>query len=102
LNLTSVELQSFELSLDVIDYNNFTSNQLIGSYSIGLSTLHKSSNHEFFNVWLTLLDVEKGSEPQGYLLINAFIVGPDDQPPVHAVGEKMGEDVDNDEDLDDE
>jgi len=78
IELTDHELQTFELSVDVIDYNNFTANELIGSYSIGLSTLHRNSNHEFFNTWLTLMNVEKGSEPQGYLLINAFIVGPDD------------------------
>ena len=78
LMLTDVELQTFELTIEVHDYNNFMSNELVGSYSIGLSTLHKSSCHEFFNVWLTLMNVEKGKEPQGYLKINAFIVGPDD------------------------
>ena len=97
--LSDVELQTFELTIEVHDYNNFMSNELVGSYSIGLSTLHKSSCHEFFNVWLTLMNVEKGKEPQGYLKINAFIVGPDDQPPVHQVGEHIDIEDDDDEDL---
>ena len=64
-------------------------NDLIGSYSIGLSTLHRNNNHEFFNMWITLLHSDFGSEPQGYLLVNAFIVGPKDIPPIHAIGEKV-------------
>jgi Ca2+-dependent lipid-binding protein len=53
LFLSSVELQTYELTVEVIDYNSFYGNVLIGSYSIGLSTLHKSKNHEFFNNWFT-------------------------------------------------
>jgi len=39
-------------------------------------------------MWLTLLHPDFPEKPQGYLLVNAFIVGPEDVPPVHAIGEK--------------
>ena len=66
------------------------SNRLIGQFSIGLSTLHKQRNHEIFQAWLTLLNPDvSANEPQGYLQINAFIVGPNDNPPIHTIGEKM-------------
>jgi hypothetical protein len=89
LQLTDYELETWELKFEAFDFSAFTRNELIGTFSVGLSTLHRNSNHEFYNVWLTLLHPDLGSEPRGYLLINAFIVGPDDAPPAHAIGEKV-------------
>ena len=61
--LTNVELETFEMKVEVYNWNAFLSNDLIGGYSIGLSTLHRNNNHEFFNEWITLLHPEEGSEP---------------------------------------
>ena len=103
LSLTDHELETWELKLECIDFNAFFLNKLIGAYSIGLATLNRNSNHEFYNMWVTLLHPEFGSSPRGYLLINCFILGPDDDPPAHAIGEQMGLDEDaedSDDDLD--
>ena len=35
LELTENELESFEILIEVLDFNAFSSNKLIGSYSIG-------------------------------------------------------------------
>lgn len=101
LSLTDIQLETWELKIECLDFNAFLSNELIGAYSLGLATLNRNSNHEFYNVWITLLHPEYGSTPRGYLLINCFIVGPDDVPPAHAIGEQMGLDEDA-EDSDDE
>ena len=65
---------------------------MIGQYSIGLSTLSRSENHEFFRQWVGLFDKENPNYIVGYLKIDAFIVGPGDKPPSHQAGE--GEDDD--------
>jgi hypothetical protein len=98
LNLTEYELETWELKIELYDYSAFTRNRLIGGYSIGLSTLHRNSNHEFYNIWLTLLHPDFGSEPRGYVQVNAFIVGPEDSPPAHALGEQVGYEEDESED----
>ena len=104
LNLTDNELETWELKIECVDFNMFMTNVLIGSFSIGLATLNRNSNHEFYNTWITLLHTDYGSTPRGYLLINCFIVGPDDVPPAHAIGEQMGleEDADDEEEDDDD
>ena len=94
LLLTDVELETWELKIDCYDYNAFFANKFIGGFSIGLATLHRNSNHEFYNVWVSLLNSETGSTPQGYLLVNCFIVGPEDLPPTHSKNEKAGLDED--------
>eukprot|EP00359_Climacostomum_virens_P001470 CAMPEP_0204897796 /NCGR_PEP_ID=MMETSP1397-20131031/921_1 /ASSEMBLY_ACC=CAM_ASM_000891 /TAXON_ID=49980 /ORGANISM="Climacostomum Climacostomum virens, Strain Stock W-24" /LENGTH=1426 /DNA_ID=CAMNT_0052065573 /DNA_START=152 /DNA_END=4432 /DNA_ORIENTATION=+ len=96
--MTDVEYESFELVVEVVHYNSFFNNVLIGKHTIGLSTLHRNANHEFFNVWLTLLHEESGSEPKGYLQVNAFIVGENDTPPAHKLGDKAEQEEDEDED----
>lgn len=37
-----------------MDMNDFHANKIIGSFSIGLSTLYKSMDHQFHNQWLPL------------------------------------------------
>jgi len=44
-------------------------------------------NHEFHNVWLPLHNTSGSSEPQGFLLASCYIIGKNDQPPVHAINE---------------
>ena len=47
-----------------MDYNEFLPNELIGMYSIGLSTLYRNSNHEYYRNWISLIHPDKGLEPQ--------------------------------------
>ena len=54
---------------------------------IGLATLYRNMNHEFHNIWLPLHNVNGGSRAQGYLLASCYIIGKNDQPPVHAINE---------------
>ena len=94
LMLNETELQQSELRLEVFSHNNFFSNSLIGKFSIGLSTLYKNANHEYFNVWLVLSNPDEDpDETQGYLLISCFVIGPGDRPPVHDQNENVNQDV---------
>ena len=70
-------------------------NELIGTYSIGLSTMHRSANHEFYKVWLRLSNPEEPNVSTGFLKVSCFIVGPNERPPVHA-----SEDLPDEEDFD--
>ncbi len=56
-------------------------------YSIGLSTLFRNPQHEVFNTWLPITHPNEGLEPQGFLLISAYIISPEDRPPVHDINE---------------
>lgn len=82
--MNKYELESYELIFEAYDYNSFYSNDLLGSYSIGLSTMYRHANHEFYKVWLRLSEKDNPANITGYLKISAFIVGPNERPPVHA------------------
>ena len=84
--MTDREMQSWELLIECVDMNQFSANSLIGSYNIGLATLYKQSNHEFYSRWIQLID-PSCKEPQGYLLISCYIIGTNDNPPVHQINE---------------
>jgi hypothetical protein len=77
------------LIFQLCDYNNFTSNQIIGVYSMGLSTIYRHANHEFHKVWLRLVDPNDNNPTAcvGYLRVSAFIVGPGERPPIHTQNE---------------
>ncbi len=95
------ELETFELVLELYDHNAILANELIGAYSIGLSTLHRNLNHEFYKTWVGLFDQEEPNITRGYLQFSTFIVGPNETPPVHSQDEDFGEEVeavDSDED----
>ena len=92
-------MEKFEILIEVLDLSSFLGNTLIGSFSIGLATLYKSMNHEFYNTWLTLsIPEDQGSdqEPSGYLLISCYVIGASDTPPVHSANEGV-KDPDADE-----
>ena len=97
LFINDMEFEKFEILLEVIDMNKFTTNSLIGRYSVGLATLYRSSNHELYNTWLVLTHPESDLEPQGFLLVSAYIVGTEDRPPVHAINEIVYFDEEPDE-----
>ena len=100
LNLTNQELQSSELTFEVFNRNSFFTNDLIGRYSINLSTLYSNANHEYFNVWLTLSSPEDSDDSQGYLLVDCFIISSLDKPPAHSLNDKANQDLmDEDEEL---
>ena len=83
----------------MLSLSSFFSNTLIGTFSIGLATLYKSMNHEFYLKWLTLTDPNdqgSDSEVKGYLLVSCYIIGANDAPPVHSVNEE-NKDPDADE-----
>ena len=103
LTMNQYELETFELNLEVYDHNALLANALIGQYSIGLSTLYRNLNHEFYKVWVGLFNRENPNITQGYLQFSAFIIGPNERPPVHAQDEDFGDDeqdVDSEEDDD--
>ena len=99
LKLTDYQLETSELIVEVFHFNAFLRNTLIGAYSIGLSTLHRNQSHEFYNAWLTLLHPDYGHEIRGYLLVNCFIVGSGDSPPLHQIGEKAELEEEEEEEL---
>ena len=100
MKLTEQQLQTTDLVIEVYSKNNFFQNDLIGLYSIGLSTLYKNANHEFYNMWVVLYNQDEDpEEAQGYVLLDAFIIGPGDRPPVHDRNEKVNQDVENNEEV---
>ena len=70
--------------MELYDHNPIRTNELIGQYSIGLSTLYRALNHEFFKMWVGLFHPDDHNKFVGYLQISCFIVGPNERPPVHA------------------
>ncbi|EGR29194.1 hypothetical protein IMG5_161100 [Ichthyophthirius multifiliis] len=87
LKLNKIEFENQEILIQVFDQNPFKQNELVGQQSIGISTLYKSNNHEFFKVWLPLINPQYGIQSRGALLISCYIIGVSDRPPVHDINE---------------
>ena len=102
LKMNQYELETFELILELYDHNAIFANELIGQYSIGLSTLHRSLNHEFYKVWIGMFHPDEPNQVAGYLQISCFIVGPNERPPVHASEDEVVEDNNSDEEDEEE
>lgn len=100
--MNQYELETFEITLELLDHNNLFTNELIGQYSIGLSTLYRNLNHEFYKVWVGMFHKDNPNKIQGYLQISCFIVGPNERPPVHASDEDFGDDDAADSEEDDD
>ena len=101
--MNQYELETFEMNLELYDHNALLANELIGQYSIGLSTLYRNTAHEFYKKWIAMFDKSKPWVVQGYLLISCFIVGPNEPPPFHSADEDFdpdGQDDDSEEDDD--
>ena len=92
ISLNKLELETMELLFEVYDYNSFFPNELIGYHSIGLSTMYRYLNHEFYRTWVPLFNSEVNSEPQGFLQISCYIIGPGEKPPAHRKDEIVNED----------
>lgn len=65
--MNQYELETFELNMELYDHNALLANELIGQYSIGLSTLYRNLNHEFYKVWVGLFDRDDPNAITGYL-----------------------------------
>ena len=52
-------METFELNFNLYDHNRIFANELIGTYSVGLSTVNRHANHEFYRVWLRLIDPQE-------------------------------------------
>lgn len=52
--MNQYELESFELIIQMYDENPVAGNEVIGQYSIGLSTMYRHTNHEYYKVWLRM------------------------------------------------
>lgn len=99
--MNEFELESFEMIIELYDHNSVQLNELIGQYSIGLSTLHRSLNHEMYRTWIGMFHPDEPNKVQGYLQISAFIVGPGDTSPAHASGGDFADgqlDIEDDDD----
>lgn len=99
--MNQYELETFELIIELFDHNAIFSNELIGQYSIGLSTLYRNLNHEFYKTWVGVLHPDEPNKAQAYLQISCFIVSPGERPPVHASGEELEEEEADDEEDED-
>lgn len=91
LKLNRYELENLELIFEAYDQNRIFANELIGSHSIGLSTMYRHGNHEFYRVWLRLYKPDSPTQITGYLQVSCFIVGPNERPPVHAQDEDVND-----------
>jgi len=83
LMMNEFELETWELLFEAYDRNIIFTDGLLGSCSIGLGTMYRHTNHEFFRCFLSLYNTEKPKEPQGFLMVSCYIIGPDDKAPVH-------------------
>ena len=54
--MNTIEFEQFEIKIECFDLKQFGSNQLVGIYSVGISTLYRNPGHEIFNKWLSLND----------------------------------------------
>ena len=96
--MNQYELESFELNFYMYDHNDIFQNELIGSYSMGLSTIYRHANHEFYKVWLRLVDTSTNPTASvAYLRVSCFIVGPDQKHPHHGDDENNEDEVQEDE-----
>jgi Ca2+-dependent lipid-binding protein len=43
-----MQLEKQTINIEVFDESKFWANDLIGSFSIGLGTLYKNDNHEYY------------------------------------------------------
>ena len=87
LLMNEYELETWELLFEAYDRNTIFADALMGSCSIGLGTMYRHTNHEFFRCWLSMFNSEKPKEPQGYLMVSCYIIGPGDKAPVHSEGD---------------
>ena len=82
--MNQYELETFEMNIVLYCANAVFIDEQIGQYSIGLSTLYRNSNHEFYKTWISVFNRDNPNKIMGYLLISCYIVGPNVRPPIHS------------------
>ena len=100
--MNNYELETFEMVIELFDHNALLTNELIGQYSIGLSTLYRALNHEFYKNWIGVFRKDNPNKVQAYLLISCFLIGPGEMPPSHPADDNFGDDLGNDSEEDEE
>jgi hypothetical protein len=83
LMMNEYELETWELYFEVYDQNSFFTDALLGACSIGLGTMYRYTQREFYRCWLSLFSEERPKESQGYLMVSCYVIGPGDKAPVH-------------------
>lgn len=73
--MNKYELEMFEMILEVYSFAGFQGNTLIGEYSIGLSTLFRSPNHEIYKQWVRLQKKDNPTVCVGHLQLSCFLIG---------------------------
>ena len=63
--MNEYELETLELIIELYDHNPIRLNEMIGHYSIGLSTLHRALNHEFHRTWIGVFHPDAPNVVQG-------------------------------------
>lgn len=100
--MNQYELETFEMTIEMFDHNDVFTNELIGSYSIGLSTLYNFMDHEIYRNWIGLFHKDNVNKICAYVQISAFIIGPGDGPPRHSADEALDDELPIDSDDDEE
>ena len=72
------------MNIELYCANFFYVDEIIGQYSIALSTLYRNPGHEFYKTWISVFHWDNPNKVVGYLLISCYIVGPNEKPPVHS------------------
>ena len=85
--MNKYELETLKIKFEACARYPWASDEVVGSACIGISTMYRQPAHEFHNIWLRLTPSDKPNAVSGYLKVSAFIVGPQDSPPVHQADE---------------
>ena len=65
--MNQYELETFEIVIELYDHNAILANELVGQFTVGLSTLYRHTNHEFYKVWVGMFKKETPNKVNGYL-----------------------------------
>ena len=80
---TPDELNASSFVFEVVDQKGtFSSNVVIGTFSLAASQVYSEPKHCLLDRWLFLVDPNDGSTHTGYLRMSAAILGPGDEAPV--------------------
>ena len=61
IKMNMYEMETFEMNIELYDHNDVLADEFIGQYSIGLSTLYRHTNHEYYKRWITLFNPQNGN-----------------------------------------
>eukprot|EP01006_Ploeotia_vitrea_P045078 TRINITY_DN66894_c5_g6_i1.p1 TRINITY_DN66894_c5_g6~~TRINITY_DN66894_c5_g6_i1.p1 ORF type:complete len:1357 (-),score=756.79 TRINITY_DN66894_c5_g6_i1:54-4124(-) len=85
--LTHEEFQSEKVSIGVYDRNNFTANELIGSFEFSLSNVYRQRNHEYYRKWTPMLKPHEPKHSEGWVLLSIYVLKDGDPTPNHDIND---------------